>query len=280
MFDPGGAPGLVMGPYIVEIDRIVIRDVKFQFEVNLCGGAPGLVMGPYIVEIDHIVIRDVQYQFEVNRCRNEEVNFQGSSANSVGGDSGQDGRTDRQTDDTKPVEKALVRYSYLSLTEGEIINVLDKDLEYSGLWCGELNGGVRTFPDNFVELIKEEFVLMSLRLSVSPSISKNETDLRVFVISFGLRNEIMMINETMISLQYNLAPPPPVQPAIEGQGLYHTLKIARQRPTRGAPGLVMGPYIVEIDRIVIRDVQFQFEVNLCRNKELIVKGIIGWAWSM
>ncbi|XP_052255908.1 uncharacterized protein LOC127861445 isoform X2 [Dreissena polymorpha] len=65
--------------------------------------------------------------------------------------------------DTKPVEKALVRYSYvgehedeLSLTEGEIINVLDKDLEYSGLWCGELNGGVRTFPDNFVELIKEE----------------------------------------------------------------------------------------------------------------------------
>ena len=38
------------------------------------GGAPGLVMGPCIVEIDRIVIRDVQYQFEVNRCRNEEVN--------------------------------------------------------------------------------------------------------------------------------------------------------------------------------------------------------------
>ncbi|KAH3844654.1 hypothetical protein DPMN_086913 [Dreissena polymorpha] len=41
--------------------------------------APGLVMGPCIVEVDHIVIREVQYQFEVNRCRNEEVNFQGSS---------------------------------------------------------------------------------------------------------------------------------------------------------------------------------------------------------
>jgi len=31
-------------------------------------------MGPCIVEIDRIVIREVQYQFEVNRCRNEEVN--------------------------------------------------------------------------------------------------------------------------------------------------------------------------------------------------------------
>ncbi|KAH3888972.1 hypothetical protein DPMN_013017 [Dreissena polymorpha] len=40
----------------------------------LTQGAPGLVMGPCIVEIDRIVIRDVQYQLEVNRCRNEEVN--------------------------------------------------------------------------------------------------------------------------------------------------------------------------------------------------------------
>ncbi|KAH3787283.1 hypothetical protein DPMN_165404 [Dreissena polymorpha] len=43
--------------------------------------APGLVMGPCIVEID------------LNRCRNKEVNFLVSSANSVGGDSGQDGQT-------------------------------------------------------------------------------------------------------------------------------------------------------------------------------------------
>ncbi len=42
---------------------------------GLCGrGAPGLGMGPCMVEIDRIVIRDVQYQFEVNRCRNEELN--------------------------------------------------------------------------------------------------------------------------------------------------------------------------------------------------------------
>ncbi|KAH3747416.1 hypothetical protein DPMN_181842 [Dreissena polymorpha] len=183
-----GIPGLVMGPCIVEIDcivikevqyqfevnrcrdeeiivkgnfgwawpmwaggprinRIVIREVQYQFEVNrcrneeiivkgnfgwawpmwagcpridcivirkvqlnlnktatlggrgLCGwGAPGLVMGPCIVEIDRIVIREVRYLFEDNRCRNEEIILQGSSAYSVGGDSGQDRQTDGQLD--------------------------------------------------------------------------------------------------------------------------------------------------------------------------------------
>ncbi|KAH3878772.1 hypothetical protein DPMN_002671 [Dreissena polymorpha] len=44
--------------------------------------------------------------------------------------------------------------------------------------------------------------------------------------------------------------------------------MTRQRPTR----LVMGPCIVEIDRIVIREVQYQLEVNRCRNEEIIVKG--------
>ena len=49
---------------------------------------------------------------------------------------------------------------------------------------------------------------------------------------------------------------------------------------RVAPGLVMGPYIVENDRIVIREVQYQFEVNRCRNEEIIVKGNFGLVWSM
>ncbi|KAH3769151.1 hypothetical protein DPMN_170399 [Dreissena polymorpha] len=52
--------------------------------------------------------------------------------------------------------------------------------------------------------------------------------------------------------------------------------MARQRPTR----LVMGPCIIEIDRIVIREVQYQLEVNRCRNEEIIVKGNFGWAWPM
>ncbi|KAH3768732.1 hypothetical protein DPMN_169949 [Dreissena polymorpha] len=52
--------------------------------------------------------------------------------------------------------------------------------------------------------------------------------------------------------------------------------MARQMPTR----LVMGPCIVEIDRIVIRKVHYQFDVNRCRNEEIIVKGNFGWTWPM
>ncbi|KAH3865207.1 hypothetical protein DPMN_028246 [Dreissena polymorpha] len=55
--------------------------------------------------------------------------------------------------------------------------------------------------------------------------------------------------------------------------------MARQRPT-GAPGLVMGLCIVEIERIVIREVRYQLDVNRCRNEEIIVKGNFGWAWPM
>ncbi|WAR07477.1 SH3K1-like protein [Mya arenaria] len=65
--------------------------------------------------------------------------------------------------ETKPVERAVVRYSYtaehedeLSLTEGEVISVLDKELEDSGWWRGEVHGKVGVFPDNFVDIIKEE----------------------------------------------------------------------------------------------------------------------------
>ncbi|KAH3877042.1 hypothetical protein DPMN_000897 [Dreissena polymorpha] len=49
----GWARPMLVGP---RKDLVVIRDVQW--------GAPRLVMGPCIVEIDRIVIRDVQYQFE------------------------------------------------------------------------------------------------------------------------------------------------------------------------------------------------------------------------
>ncbi|KAH3882209.1 hypothetical protein DPMN_006142 [Dreissena polymorpha] len=96
-----GRPRVGNGPCIVEIDRIVIREVQYQFEENRCRKEEVIVKGNFgwvwSMLIDPIVIREVQYQFEVNRCRNEEVSCQGSSAYSVGRDSGQDGRTDIQT---------------------------------------------------------------------------------------------------------------------------------------------------------------------------------------
>ncbi|KAH3830159.1 hypothetical protein DPMN_103398 [Dreissena polymorpha] len=73
----------------VEIDRIVIREVQYQLEVNLCrneeiivkenfGWVWPIMGGASQVEIDCIVIREVQYQFEVNRCRNEEIIVKGN----------------------------------------------------------------------------------------------------------------------------------------------------------------------------------------------------------
>ncbi|KAH3703328.1 hypothetical protein DPMN_078362 [Dreissena polymorpha] len=79
---------LVMGPCIVEIDRIVIREVQYQLEVNRCNFGWAWPMWAGRPRIDRIVIREAQYQYEVYRCRNEEVNCQGSSANR---------RTDGQT---------------------------------------------------------------------------------------------------------------------------------------------------------------------------------------
>ncbi|KAH3734888.1 hypothetical protein DPMN_041339, partial [Dreissena polymorpha] len=81
------------------IDRIVIREVQYQFEVNRLKDNFGWAwpMWPGSPRVGNGAMHKAQYQFEVNRCRNEEVNFQGSSANSVGGPGGQDRRTDRQT---------------------------------------------------------------------------------------------------------------------------------------------------------------------------------------
>jgi len=65
----------------------------------------------------------------------------------------------------------MIRYSYtsqdedeLSLVEGEIVTILDKELEGSGWWKGELNGKVGVFPGNYVEIIKEQ---VSLTFDVS-----------------------------------------------------------------------------------------------------------------
>ncbi|KAH3823713.1 hypothetical protein DPMN_125530 [Dreissena polymorpha] len=78
---------LVMGPCIVEIDHIVIREVQYHVEVNRCRNEEIIVKGNFgwvwpmwagRPWIDHIVIREVQYQFEVNRCRNEEIKVKGS----------------------------------------------------------------------------------------------------------------------------------------------------------------------------------------------------------
>ncbi|KAH3811316.1 hypothetical protein DPMN_139726 [Dreissena polymorpha] len=82
------APGLVMGPCIVEIDLIVIRDVKYQFEVNRFRNKDVNEI------IDRVVIRDWAWSMWAGRPRVGNGTMHSSSANSVGGDSDKDGRTD------------------------------------------------------------------------------------------------------------------------------------------------------------------------------------------
>ncbi|KAH3801330.1 hypothetical protein DPMN_154978 [Dreissena polymorpha] len=72
---------LVMGPCIVEIDRIVIREVQYKLEVNRLKGNYGWVWPMWAgrPRVDcRIVIRLVQYQLEVNRCRNKEIIVKGN----------------------------------------------------------------------------------------------------------------------------------------------------------------------------------------------------------
>ncbi|KAH3787079.1 hypothetical protein DPMN_165198 [Dreissena polymorpha] len=62
--------------------------------------------------------------------------------------------------------------------------------------------------------------------------------------------------------------------------------MARQRPTQVMLkqnfGWAWSMWAVRpmIDRIVIRVVQYQLEVNRCRNEEVIVKGNFGWVWPI
>ncbi|KAH3801735.1 hypothetical protein DPMN_155396 [Dreissena polymorpha] len=198
-----GAPGLVMGPCIVGIDRIVIREVQYQFEVNRailggcglvmgpcifeidriviraildwCGlcrrGAPGLVMGPCIVEIDRIVIREVQYQFEVNPRRNEEI-----------------------------IVKGNLRWVWPVWAERPRID---------RLYQFEVNRWLVMGPC-IVEI--DRIVIREVQYQLEVNWCRNE----------------QVIEKAILV---------------------------------GAPGLVIGPCIVEIDCIVIREVQYQFEVN-------------------
>ncbi|KAH3753405.1 hypothetical protein DPMN_188041 [Dreissena polymorpha] len=80
----------------VEIERIVIREKWEEIIVkgNFGWAWPMWAGHPRIIRI---AIREVQYQFEDIRCSLRcTQNFQGSSAYSVGGESGQDRQTDGQ----------------------------------------------------------------------------------------------------------------------------------------------------------------------------------------
>ncbi len=57
-------------------------------------------------------------------------------------------------------EQCVVLFPYtalnedeLSLSEGQVINIVSKEVEDKGWWKGEIDGKVGVFPDNFVKLM-------------------------------------------------------------------------------------------------------------------------------
>ncbi|KAH3895126.1 hypothetical protein DPMN_019286 [Dreissena polymorpha] len=163
-----------------------------------------LVMGPCIVEIDRIVIREVQYQLEVNGCRNEEIIVKGSFSGVayVGG-----------------------------APQVEIDCIVIKEFQYQ-------------FK---VNRLKCNFEWVWPMWARRPRAGNGAMHMN------RCRNEVIIVKSSF--------------------GWTWLCG-------RGGPGMVMGPCIAEIDRIVIREVQYQFEVNRCKNEEIIVKGNFGWAWLM
>ncbi|KAH3825072.1 hypothetical protein DPMN_126936 [Dreissena polymorpha] len=116
-----------MGPCIVEIIRIAMREVQYQFEVNRCRNEEIIVKGNFgwawsmwawpmwagHPGIIRIAIREVQYQFEdIRYSLGCTQNFQGSSAYSVGGESGQDGQMDGRKTEITTISPLVLRKAW------------------------------------------------------------------------------------------------------------------------------------------------------------------------
>ncbi|KAH3753246.1 hypothetical protein DPMN_187880 [Dreissena polymorpha] len=250
----------------LRINLIVIRKVQYQFEVNRCNFWWAWPMWAGRPRIDRIVIREVQYQFEDNRCRNEEIIFQGSSANSVGGDSGQDGRTDGRTAEITSISprfsKSVGIKTILGAPQVEIDRIVIKDVKYQF----EVNR-----CRNKEIIAKGNFGWTWPMWTGRPRI--NCVVIREVKYQFEMnrcRNEEIIVNGN-----FRWAWPMWAWPMWAG------------RPRTDLKGnfgwawpMWAGCPRAEIDRIVIREVQYQFEVNRCRNEEIIVKGYFGWAWPI
>ncbi|KAH3855226.1 hypothetical protein DPMN_097790 [Dreissena polymorpha] len=237
---------LVMVPCIAEIDRIVIREVHHQLEVNWCRneeviGAPGLVIVPCIVEIDRIVIREVQYQFEVNRCRNEEIIVKRNFGRVWSMWAGPQVEIDR-------IVIREVQYQF------EVNRCRNEEIIVKGNfgWVWSMWAGRPRIDCIVIREVQYQFEVNRCR--------NEEIIVKAILGGCGL------VMGPCIKFQYQFE----VNPL---NGIFWWV----WPMWAGAPGLGLGPCIVEIDPNVITKVQYQFEVNPCRNEKIIVNGNFWWA---
>ncbi|KAH3830908.1 hypothetical protein DPMN_104164 [Dreissena polymorpha] len=270
----------------VEIDRIVIREVQYPLEVNRCKNEEIIVKDNFwwvwpimggCPRIDLIVIRDVQYIFEVNRCRNEEI-----------------------------IVKCNFGWAW-------------------PMWAGRPrvgNGAMHKVQYQFeVNRCRNEDILYQFEVNRC----RNEEiivkgnygwawPMWVWPIIGGapqVEIDRIVIGEVKYQLEVNRCRHKEIivgRPRVRNGALHKKFPYECEiNRCRNEEIIVKGNYgwawpmwagRPRIDRIVIRDVQYQFkawpmwpecprlkltyqfEVNRCRNEEIIVKGNFGWAWPM
>ncbi|KAH3846286.1 hypothetical protein DPMN_088585 [Dreissena polymorpha] len=280
-----GAPGLVMGPCIAEINRIVIREVQYQLEVNRCrneeiivkgnsGWAWPMWAGP--PRVGNWAMHKVQYQFEVNRCRNKEI-IRGLCGRGAPGLVM--GSCIVEID---PIVIREVRYQF------EDNRCRNEEIIFQGSSANRRTDGQTDGGDNhnIPKLFKkrgdkDNFGWVWPIMGWAPQVEIDHIVIRDVQYQFEVnrcRNE-----EIIVKGNFGWAWPMWALPMSAGcpridriviREVQHQFEVnrailgGRSLCGRGAPGLVIGPCIVEIDRIVIREAQNQFEVNRCRNEEV------------
>ncbi|KAH3843168.1 hypothetical protein DPMN_116678 [Dreissena polymorpha] len=242
------------GPYIVEIDFIVIRDVQYQFEVNQCRNEEIIVKGNFgwawpmwagRPRIDCFVIREVQYQFEVNRCRNEDIIVKGNFGWEWPMWAGAPGLVMGPCIDE--INCIVIREVQYQFEENRCRNEETRQ----GLFVWPIIGGAPQVEIDRIVIREAQYQLEENRCRNEEIIVKD---------NFGWIERIV-IKEVQYQFEVNRCR-------------------NEEIIVKDNFGWVWPMWAAEIDRIVIREVQYQFEVNWCRNEEIIVKGNYGWAWPL
>ncbi|KAH3782148.1 hypothetical protein DPMN_160059 [Dreissena polymorpha] len=301
------------GAMHIEIDRIVIRKFQYQFELNRCRNEEIIEKGNFgwvwsmwagRPRIDRIVIREAQYQFEVNRCRNEEEKCHVLLAAIFFSPTGtifeliqdiirtnhltkfHDDRTINLasrvlTKKNAPPPDIIRKNLQTKFHEDRKINVASRVLTRKNAPppCGHFHED-RTI--NVDSRVLTRFYYSHIRKNAPP------TGGHVFQATGTIFELVQNIIGTNLLTKFHDE---------------RTINTASRVLTRGAPGLSDRIVIREvqyqlevnrcrndewpmwaghsrIDRIVIRIVQYQLELNRCKNVDIIVKGNFVWVWPI
>ncbi|KAH3734841.1 hypothetical protein DPMN_041291 [Dreissena polymorpha] len=261
-------------------------------------GAPGLVIGSCIVEIDRIVIRKVQYQLGVNRCRNEEIIVKGNFgwvwsmwAGSPRFDNGAMHKI-QQCKNEEIIVKGNFGWVWPMLAGrprvgNGVIHIKGNFGWVWSMWKGRPRVGNGVMHMNRCK--NEEIIARAPGLVMGPckveiyrivirevQRCKNEEVIVkgncgwVWPMWSGHpRIDRIVIREIQYQFEVNRCRNEEI--IVKGNFGWAILGGYKHLCGQDAPGLVMGPCIVEIDSIFIREIQYQFEVNRCRNEEVNVK---------